>query len=67
MDNDCKTEEELLLMKESVEKYLLMNDYENAFTLFLIHVGRLNSIDDRDDFIIYFKNYFRNKLFLEKK
>lgn len=64
--NDCTSEDELLLMKDSIEKYLLINDYENAFALFLIHIGRLNSIDDRDSFIMYFKKYIRNKLFLKK-
>jgi len=33
------TEEELLQIKESIEKYLLANDYENAF-LFIFDTYR---------------------------
>ena len=56
----CKPNHELLIMKETIEKYLLEKDYENAFALFLIYIARLNSFD-RDDLILYFKNYFMYK------
>jgi len=49
------TEEELLQMIEDVEKHVIKNDYEKAFVLFLLYIGRLDP-DDRDSFIIYFKN-----------
>ena len=55
-----KSIEELLIMKESVEKYLLINDYKNAFTLFLIYTARLNAAD-REQLITYFYKYFNNK------
>jgi len=51
----CTTEEEFLQMIEDVEKHVIKNDYEKAFTLFLLYIGRLDP-DDRDSFIIYFKN-----------
>jgi len=52
------TEEEFLQMIEDVEKHVIENDYEKAFTLFLLYIGRL-ARDDRDSFIIYFKNLAR--------
>jgi len=62
MDNrGCKTEEEILEileMIEYVEKCMLENDYENAFSLFLLYIGRLDP-DDRDSFIIHFKKLIR--------
>jgi hypothetical protein len=68
MDNrGCKTEEEILEMIEmieDVEKCMLENDYENAFSLFLLYIGRLDP-DDRDSFIIHFKNFAR-KMSLSK-
>ena len=54
----CVTEEEFLQMIEGVEKHVIENDYEKAFTLFLLYVGRLDT-NDRDSFIIYFKNFIR--------
>ena len=58
------TEEEMLEMIEDVEKCMLENDYENAFTLFLLYIGKIEK-DDRDSFIIYFKNLAR-KMSLSK-
>lgn len=52
--------EEKILMKNNIEKYLFKNDYKNAFIMFLIYIARMN-LADRDDFIIYFKNFFREK------
>ena len=52
------TEEEFLQMIEGVEKHVIENNYEKAFTLFLLYIGRLYS-DYRDSFIIYFKNLAR--------
>jgi hypothetical protein len=54
----CATDEEMLEMIEDVEKCMLENDYENAFSLFLLYIGRLDP-DDRDSFIIHFKNLIR--------
>ena len=59
----CVTEEEFLQMIEGVEKHVIEkhvieNDYEKAFTLFLLYIGRLDP-DDRVSFIIYFKNLAR--------
>jgi hypothetical protein len=61
---EYKSTEDILIMKESIEKYILQNDFENAFLLFLLQISRLNSID-RDTFIIHFKNYFRKQLQLK--
>lgn len=52
------TEEEFLQMIEHVEKHVIENDYEKAFVLFLLYIGRLDT-DDRDSFIIYFKKLTR--------
>jgi hypothetical protein len=61
-NNNCKPDEEILEMIEDVEKCMLENDYENAFFLFLLYIGRLDP-DDRDSFIIYFKNLARKMSF----
>ena len=58
------TEEEFLQMIEGVEKHVIENNYEKAFTLFLLYIGRLEPID-RDSFIIHFKNLAR-KMSLSK-
>jgi hypothetical protein len=57
-NNSCKPDEEILEMIEGVEKHVIENNYEKAFTLFLLYIGRLDP-DDRDSFIIYFKNLAR--------
>ena len=63
MDNNrCKPDEEIIEMIEHVEKCMLENDYENAFFLFLLYIGRLDP-DDRDSFIIHFKNLAINLSF----
>jgi hypothetical protein len=61
-NNNCKPDEEILEMIEDVEKCMLENDYENAFFLFLLYIGRLDS-DDRDSFIIHFKKLAINMSF----
>jgi hypothetical protein len=45
-------------MIEGVEKHVIENNYEKAFTLFLLYIGRLDP-DDRDSFIIHFKKLIR--------
>ena len=57
-NNSCKPDEEILEMIEHVEKCMLENNYEKAFTLFLLYIGRLDP-DDRDSFIIHFKKLIR--------
>jgi len=52
--------EEKTIIYESIEKYLLENDYHNAFHFFIIHISRMNFVD-RDELIYYFHNYFREK------
>ena len=52
------TEEEMLEMIEDVEKHVIENNYEKAFYLFLLYIGRLDP-DDRVSFIIYFKNLIK--------
>ena len=56
------TEEEFLQMIEGVEKHVIENNYEKAFTLFLLYIGRLDP-DDRDSFIIHFKKLAINMSF----
>lgn len=58
---DDKSSEEMLQIIETVQKYLLINDYENAFIFFLLHTDRMNSVD-KTDMIKYFKNYFMSKI-----
>jgi hypothetical protein len=48
--------EELLRMKNKLDKYILNNDYKNAFILFSLYLGKLN-YSDRDDMIIYYNNF----------
>jgi hypothetical protein len=55
-----KSLEEMTQIVENINKYLLANDYENAFAMFLLQMGRLNSLD-RTDLIKYFNNYFRTR------
>lgn len=58
---DYKSSEEMLKIIETVQKYLLINDYKNAFYIFLLHTDRMNSVD-KTDMIKYFKNYFISKI-----
>lgn len=62
--NENKTAEEMYEIIEIIEKYLLINDFENAFCIFLLQTKRLNSVD-RDILIIYFNEYFTTK-YVEK-
>jgi hypothetical protein len=48
--------EELLRMKNKLDKYILNNDYKNAFILFSLYLGKLN-FDDRDNMIVYYNNF----------
>jgi hypothetical protein len=48
--------EELLRMKNKLDKYILNNDYKNAFILFSLYLGKLN-YSDRNDMIIYYNNF----------
>jgi hypothetical protein len=57
---ECKSAEEICIITENIEKYLLINDYENAFIIFLLHIKRLNNLD-RDELIRYFYRHFRIK------
>ena len=58
---DDTRQEELRSMISNVEKYLLENDCENAFIIFLLYLSRLNN-NDRDEMLLYFKCYFQQKL-----
>lgn len=51
--------EEKFSIKNNIEKYLLKNDHENAFIIFLIHIARMNH-EDRNDFIMYFIKKYAN-------
>ena len=62
--NENKTAEEMYEIIEIIEKYLLINDFENAFCMFLLQTKRLNSVD-RDILLIYFNEYFTTK-YVEK-
>ena len=57
---ESKTNNELLEITKNIEKYILSNNYENAFFLFLHNLSNLNN-DNRDEIIIYFKNFFIKK------
>jgi len=57
---DDKSKEELLSITNNIDKYLLLNDYENAFAKFLLFIVKLNS-NDRDDIIHYYYTAFRKK------
>lgn len=53
--------DEMRCMISNVEKYLLENDYENSFIIFLLYLARVNN-DDRDEILLYFKYFFQQKL-----
>lgn len=52
--------EDMSIIIKNIEKYLLINDYENAFIIFLLHIKRINFLD-RDELIRYFHKYFTTK------
>jgi hypothetical protein len=61
--NSCsenKSIEEIHIIADTIEKYLLIDDYENAFIMFLLYIKRLNN-SDKDDLICYFYNKFAKK------
>jgi hypothetical protein len=62
MDNfiDPLSPDDMIKIIENIERYLLINDHENAFISFLLHTERLNSID-KASLIRHFKNHFKNK------
>ena len=53
--SENKTIEEINIIAYTIENYLLIDDYKNAFSTFLLHIKRLNNLD-RDDLICYFYN-----------
>ena len=53
--NENKSVEEIKHIADTIENYLLIDDYENAFIMFLLHIKRLNNLE-RDDLICYFYN-----------
>jgi hypothetical protein len=55
-----KSSEEMSKIIKNIEKYLITNDYENAFSMFLLHALSINSLD-KDILIKYFNKYFKNK------
>lgn len=55
-----KSSEEMSKIIKNIEKYLITNEHENAFAMFLLHAKRMNSLD-RDILIKHFNQYFRNK------
>jgi hypothetical protein len=55
-----KSAEEMSRIIKNIEKYLITNENENAFVMFLLHAERINSLD-RDILIKHFNQYFRNK------
>jgi len=57
---DDKSLEDILNIINNIEKYLSLNEYENAFMMFLLHTNRMNSLD-RDKLIKYFNKYFKEK------
>jgi hypothetical protein len=57
---ESKSVEEITTIVDTIEKYLLIDDYENALIIFLLHIKRLNNLD-RDKLICYFYKHFRIK------
>lgn len=55
--SENKSIEEINIIADTIEKYLLIDDYENAFIMFLLHMKRLNNLN-RDDLLCYFYNKF---------
>jgi hypothetical protein len=58
----CVSSSDFLIIEGSINKYILKNDYENAFHMFLIQVARLNNLD-RDELIrIFYKSMHKKML-----
>ena len=53
--SENKSIEEIKIIADKIENYLLIDDHKNAFSMFLLHIKRLNNLD-RDDLICYFYN-----------
>jgi hypothetical protein len=60
MDYENKSKEELLIIRNSIDIFLLVDDYENAFAKFLLFIVKLNSYD-RNELIHYYYNLFKKK------
>lgn len=64
---DCISVDDFLIVERSINKYILINDYEKAFQMFLIHIARLNNYD-RDELIrIFYKSMQKNSLEIKQK
>ena len=60
-----KSTEVMLNIIINIEKYLLDDDYGNAFLMFLIQSETMNSLD-REQLIKHFNKYFRAKFAVKK-
>ena len=60
-----KSTEEMSTIVKSIEKYLIINEYENAFIMFLLQSNRINFLD-RNILIKHFNKYFKNKYISNK-
>jgi hypothetical protein len=59
--NENKSVEEITNIVDTIENYLLIDDYKNAFIMFLLHIKRLNNLE-RDDLLCYFYNKIITKI-----
>jgi hypothetical protein len=57
---DSKSSKDMLMIVENIERHLLIDDYENAFIAFLLHIEKMNFVD-RTDLIKRFRRYFTTK------
>ena len=60
-----KSTEEMSTIVKSIEKYLIINEYENAFIMFLLQSNRINFLDI-NILIKHFNKYFKNKYISNK-
>jgi len=60
-----KSTEDMLKIIIHIEKYLLDDDYGNAFLMFLLQSERMTSLD-REQLIKHFNKYFRTKFSVKK-
>ena len=69
MDNyiniNSKSTEELNIIKDNINYYILVNDFENAFSYFLLNMTKLNN-NDRNDIICYYNNLLNTKYIINK-
>jgi hypothetical protein len=54
-------EEELLIIKKNIEKYILKKDYENAFAYYLLHIGKFK--DNDKEVVSNYYYYIFNSIF----